>query len=132
MNTSVARARENGQASARTHVWTDTRPVGWVGCASALRFGGRRAHTRAPFDWRAHRLFNRSGYTHAEKLPSNAIEARATFDVELYELQRLYMANRGIWEAISSAGPACGIQTTTADVELYIEVLNELLQHLAR
>jgi glutamate-1-semialdehyde 2,1-aminomutase len=84
------------------------------------------------FDWRAHRLFNRSGYTHADKLPANAIEARATFDVELYELQRLYMANRGIWEAISSAGPACGIQTTTADVERYLEVLNEFLQHLAQ
>jgi glutamate-1-semialdehyde 2,1-aminomutase len=84
------------------------------------------------FDWRAHRLFNRSGYTHADKLPSNAIEARATFDVELYELQRLYMANRGVWEAVSSAGPACGIQTSTDDVELYLEVLNEFLQHLAR
>jgi glutamate-1-semialdehyde 2,1-aminomutase len=80
------------------------------------------------FEWRAHRLFNRSGYTHAGELPSNAIQARATFDIELYELQRLYMANRGIWEAISSAGPACGIQTTTADIDRYLDVLDEFLQ----
>lgn len=82
------------------------------------------------FEWRAHRLYNRSGYTHAPQLPTNAIEARATFDVELYNLQRLYMANRGIWEAISTAGPACGIQTTSADVEDYLDVLDGFLHDL--
>ena len=80
------------------------------------------------FQWRAHRLFNRSGYTHASELPANAIEARATFDTDLYELQRLYMANRGIWEAISSAGPACGIQTIGADVDRYLDVLDSFLK----
>ena len=79
------------------------------------------------FGWRAHRLYNRSGYTHARQLPTNAIEARATFDIELYNLQRLYMANRGIWEAISTAGPACGIQTNNADVDQYLDVLDGFL-----
>jgi glutamate-1-semialdehyde 2,1-aminomutase len=59
--------------------------------------------------WRAHRLFNRSGYTHGPELPANALEARASFDRELYTLQRLYMANRGVWDGIEMAGPACGI-----------------------
>jgi glutamate-1-semialdehyde 2,1-aminomutase len=80
--------------------------------------------------WRAHRLFNRSGYTHASELPTNAIEARQTFDIELYDLQRLYMANRGVWEAINSAGPACGIQTSVTDVDRYLEVLDALLGEL--
>jgi len=77
--------------------------------------------------WRAHRLFNRSGYTHGPDLPSNAVEARASFDLELYNLQRLYMANRGVWEAIDSAGPACGIQTAEAHVDRYLEVLASFL-----
>ena len=77
--------------------------------------------------WRSHRLYNRSGYTHAPELPRNAIEARARFDLELYNLQRLYMANRGIWEAIDSAGPACGIQATEADVDRYLETLDGFL-----
>jgi glutamate-1-semialdehyde 2,1-aminomutase len=81
-------------------------------------------------DWRAHRLYNRTGYTHAPQLPTNAIEARATFDLELYNLQRLYMANRGIWEAISSAGPACGIQTSCGDVDKYLDVLDQFVQEL--
>jgi glutamate-1-semialdehyde 2,1-aminomutase len=82
--------------------------------------------------WRAHRLFNRSGYTHAPELPSNALQARATFDLELYNLQRLYMANRGVWEAIYSAGPACGIQTTEADVDRYLTVLDDFLSDVTR
>ncbi len=81
--------------------------------------------------WRAHRLFNRSGYTHAPELPANALEARATFDLELYNLQRIYMANRGIWEAIDSAGPACGAQTSGAHVDRYLEVLGDFLDELA-
>jgi hypothetical protein len=38
------------------------------------------------------------------------------------------MANRGIWEAISSAGPACGIQTTSSDVDRYLDALNSFLR----
>jgi glutamate-1-semialdehyde 2,1-aminomutase len=81
-------------------------------------------------DWRAHRLFNRSGYTHAPRLPRNALEARATFDVELFAVQRVYMANRGVWEAIDSAGPACGTRTTAEAVDRYLEVLGEFLAEL--
>jgi len=78
-------------------------------------------------DWCAHRLFNRAGYTHGPALPTNALEARRTFDIALFNAQRLYMANRGVWEAIYSAGPACGIQTTTEQVERYLEVLDGFL-----
>ena len=80
--------------------------------------------------WRAHRLFNRSGYTHSPELPANALQARATFDRELYNLQRLHMANRGIWEAIDSAGPACGMHTTEADVDRYLDALDVFLREL--
>jgi glutamate-1-semialdehyde 2,1-aminomutase len=83
-------------------------------------------------DWRAHRLFNRSGYTHGPALPTNALEARASFDLDLYNTQRLYMANRGIWEAIDSAGPACGAQTTSDDVDSYLGTLDGFLRELHR
>jgi glutamate-1-semialdehyde 2,1-aminomutase len=78
-------------------------------------------------EWRAHRLFNRSGYTHAPELPADAEQARASFDTGVYNLQRLYAANRGVWDAIDSAGPACGIRHTNADVERYLDVLDSFL-----
>jgi glutamate-1-semialdehyde 2,1-aminomutase len=81
-------------------------------------------------EWRAHRLFNRSGYTHGPDLPTNVVEARASFDAELFNAQRLYMVNRGVWEAIDSAGPACGIQTTPDQVDRYLETLDGFLHEV--
>jgi hypothetical protein len=37
------------------------------------------------------------------------------------------MANRGIWEAIDTAGPACGTQASEADVDRYLETLESFL-----
>ena len=82
-------------------------------------------------DWRAHRLFNRSGYTHGPALPRNAAEAFGSFDTHLFNIQRVYMANRGIWDAIDSAGPAAGIQTTSDHVDRYLDVLDAFLSEVA-
>jgi glutamate-1-semialdehyde 2,1-aminomutase len=81
-------------------------------------------------DWRAHRLRNRSGVTHAARLPRDAREARATFDSELYNLQRLYLVNRGIWEAIDSAGPAVSLVADDSDVDAYLDAFDDFLAEL--
>ena len=113
-------------------VLTDNRYEHAAAIGERLADGIEAAAAAHGLRWRAHRLYNRSGYTHAPEVPSNAVEARATFDAELYNLQRLYMANRGVWEAIYSAGPACGIQTSEADVDQYLEVLEGFLGEVAR
>ena len=58
-------------------------------------------------------------------------ELRPRGTLELLNLQRLYMANRGIWEAIDSAGPACGTQASEADVDRYLQVLDDFLRELS-
>lgn len=80
--------------------------------------------------WRSHRLFNRSGYTHGPELPTNAEQAQTSFDTALFNVQRIFMANRGIWEAIDSAGPAVGIQTTADHVDRYLSVLDEFFSQV--
>jgi glutamate-1-semialdehyde 2,1-aminomutase len=82
------------------------------------------------FDWCAHRLRNRSGITHAPHQPRDAREAHATFDADLYNLQRLYLANRGIWDAIDSAGPAVSLVAEQADVDAYLEAFDGFLGEL--
>ena len=102
----------------------------------AAALGGRLADgiestaTELGLDWRAHRLFNRSGYTHGPDLPRSAADARNNFDASLFNTQRVYMANRGIWEAIESAGPAAGIRSTDADVDRYVNVLHDFLSEV--
>ena len=45
------------------------------------------------------------GYCLEPELPRNAREAARSIDVELVDARRLHLANRGIWDAIASAGP---------------------------
>ena len=82
--------------------------------------------------WRAHRLFNRSGLHARARAPRRTpLRPVPASTLELYNLQRLFMANRGIWEAVDTAGPACGIQASEADVDRYLGVLDEFLHEVS-
>jgi len=63
---------------------------------------------------------------------TNADEARACADDLLTRLIRVWLANRGVWEAIVGAGPVVPVPATDDDVDAYLVAWDELLQHLAR
>jgi glutamate-1-semialdehyde aminotransferase len=77
--------------------------------------------------WKAHRLFPRSGYAFSGTLAHTGAQAREAHDGELHRLLRLFMANRGVWEAMEWAGPTMSVPATDADAERYLEILAELL-----
>jgi glutamate-1-semialdehyde 2,1-aminomutase len=77
--------------------------------------------------WRAHRLGGRSGYCLEPELPRDARDAERSLDRELIDARRLYMANRGVWDAIAGAGPAASFAHTAADVDEYLTVLEGFL-----
>lgn len=107
------------------------RPDSTVGVGSGLADGIESAAADAGRPWRAHRLFPRSGFAHDGRLPTNADEARRGFRRDVMDLQRVYLANRGIWEAIYSAGPCVGIAHTDTDVDEHLNVLAAFVQDLA-
>jgi glutamate-1-semialdehyde 2,1-aminomutase len=43
------------------------------------------------------------------------------------DARKLFMANRGLWDAVASAGPGCSFQHEAKDVDLYLEVAAEFL-----
>jgi glutamate-1-semialdehyde 2,1-aminomutase len=86
---------------------------------------------QAGLPWCAHRLFPRSGYAHGGRLPQNAEEARRGRRPDVTDLQRVYFANRGVWEAQYSAGHCVGIAHTASDVDQYLSVLAEFTGELA-
>jgi glutamate-1-semialdehyde 2,1-aminomutase len=95
-----------------------------------LADGIERISRRAGFFWSAHRLYARSGYTYAERLPRNAAEYYEHEDVELDLLKRVYFANRGVWEALIGAGPTASVAATREDVDHYLAVLEEFVGEL--
>jgi glutamate-1-semialdehyde 2,1-aminomutase len=80
--------------------------------------------------WTTHRFWPRSGLSFSPTMPRNAVEARATLDVPLRQLMRVYFANRGVWDAIVGAGPTCSVAATDEDVDAYVSALRELVGEL--
>jgi glutamate-1-semialdehyde 2,1-aminomutase len=104
--------------------------------AKAARLGERLARgiesgaQNRGLGWSAHRLYCRSGYHFAERLPRTTAEAQAADDPELRNLMRVYMANRGVWEAITSQSPAVSFAAEDADIDLYLSVYETCLDEL--
>ena len=95
-----------------------------------LADGLEAAVRRTGLPWSIPRLFPRSGTVFAPSLPRNADEARATEDRLLTNLLRVYLANRGVWEAIPGAGPTVPVPAVEEDVDRYASAYRELLDEL--
>ncbi len=106
--------------------------------ASTQRLGARLADgmragvERIGLPWHIHHLGPRSGYTFQPEPVRNADEARACQDDLLTRLIRIWLANRGVWEAIVGAGPVAAVPATDEDVDAYLAAWNELLDVLGR
>jgi glutamate-1-semialdehyde 2,1-aminomutase len=106
--------------------------------ASTARLGAKLANGMAAtvratgLPWHIHHLGPRAGYTFRPEPVTNADEARACADDLLTRLIRVWLANRGVWEAIVGAGPVVPVPATDDDVDAYLVAWGELLQRLAR
>ena len=75
---------------------------------------------RRSLAWRAFRCGPRSGFCLAPALPRDGAEAARSLDYELINARRVYMANRGIWDAVGSAGPQASFAHSPADIDRYV------------
>jgi len=73
---------------------------------------------------------NRSGYTFGPKHPRNALEFEHFSDPMLQNTMRVYFANRGVWDAISRAGPTASFAMEAGDIVLYLERVEKFLREL--
>jgi glutamate-1-semialdehyde 2,1-aminomutase len=94
-----------------------------------LADGIEEAIGSAGLPWTAIRLGPRSGQWYGP-VPRTGAEAHALTDGELTRLIRIWLANRGVWEALPGAGPTVPVPATRADVTRYIEAYGELLAQL--
>jgi glutamate-1-semialdehyde 2,1-aminomutase len=120
-------------AAARATMLEILTPEAYAGTqrlGARLAGGMRAAVDRAGLPWHIHHLGPRSGYTFRPTPVRNAADARACADELLVRLIRVWLANRGVWEAIVGAGPVCSVPATDADVDAYVGAWDELLAAL--
>jgi glutamate-1-semialdehyde 2,1-aminomutase len=91
----------------------------------------REAVASNGLDWFIHHIGPRAGYTFAPEAPRNAAEAWAIDDHLIRRVLRIWMANRGVWEAIVGAGPVVPVPGSTGDVDLYHEHFATALEAIA-
>jgi glutamate-1-semialdehyde 2,1-aminomutase len=95
-----------------------------------LATGMRAGVARTGLPWFIHELGPRAGYTFRRNPVRDAAEARACRDDLLARLIRIWLANRGVWEAIVGAGPVVPVPANDDDVDAYVSAWNELLDRL--
>ena len=117
-------------AAARATLESLLRPEDY---ARVIRLGERLADgieaaiAAAGLPWRAFRLGPRSGYCLAPELPRNGAQAKLSLDGDWINARRLFMANRGVWDAIQSAGPQASLVHVEADIDRYVALAGEFL-----
>jgi len=94
-----------------------------------LADGIERAIDAAGLPWTVIRFGPRSGQWYGP-MPRTGAEAYALTDGQLTRLIRVWLANRGIWEALPGAGPTVPVPATSADVTRYVTAYSELLAEL--
>jgi glutamate-1-semialdehyde 2,1-aminomutase len=80
--------------------------------------------------WRAFRFGPRSGFCLTPDWPRGVDEAVASIHRPFTAARRVFMANRGIWDAIWSAGPQVGFSHDAADIDRYLAVAAEFLDQV--
>jgi glutamate-1-semialdehyde 2,1-aminomutase len=94
---------------------------------AALAEGLRGIFAKHDLPWTAFELGPRSGYCLAPALPRSYAEAALSLDAALIDARRVFMANRGIWDAVASAGPQASFAHTDRDIAAYLETADAFI-----
>jgi glutamate-1-semialdehyde 2,1-aminomutase len=101
-----------------------------AGLGERLADGIEAAARERGLSWRAHRFGARTGYCLGPELPRTAREAHISMDPLFSDARRVFFANRGVWDAISSSGPHVSFAHDAADIEVYLDILGDFLDEM--
>jgi glutamate-1-semialdehyde 2,1-aminomutase len=97
-----------------------------------LSDGLNRIFKEHDLPWHAPHLGGRSGYCLTPELPRNSDEANQSLNYELIDARRCFLNNRGIWDAIASAGPSASFAHQGTDIDIYLNVVNDFIAEVRR
>jgi glutamate-1-semialdehyde 2,1-aminomutase len=97
-----------------------------------LADGLERIFQRLSLPWTAFRCGPRSGFCLQPQLPRTGPQSWESLDYDFIDARRVYLANRGVWDAVGSAGPQASFAHTVADINRYLAVVEEFLTIVCR
>jgi glutamate-1-semialdehyde aminotransferase len=122
---SMAAARATMLEILTPEAYANTQTLG-----ARLAEGMRAEVERTGLPWYVPHLGPRAGYVFRPEPVRSAAEARTCWDDLLTRLIRVWLANRGVWEAIVGAGPVVPVPATDEDVDAYVGAWGEMVSAL--
>lgn len=95
-----------------------------------LQTGLQREVDRVQLPWTLDRLGGRVQWRLTPEMPQTAAQSFASLVLPLVDARKVYMANRGIWDAIATSGPSVSYAIDDDDVDAYITVAGQFLDDL--
>ncbi|HQE16639.1 MAG TPA: aminotransferase class III-fold pyridoxal phosphate-dependent enzyme [Mycobacterium sp.] len=97
-----------------------------------LQVGLQREIDRVGLPWTIDRLGGRIQFRLSAEAPRNGAESYASLVLPLADARKVFLLNRGVWDAIATAGPSVSYAIDQADIDTYVAVAGEFLQALTR
>jgi glutamate-1-semialdehyde 2,1-aminomutase len=85
---------------------------------------------RVGLPWTIDRLGGRVQWRPTPVAPRTGADGFASVVLPICDAQKVFMANRGVWDAIAASGPSVSYAASAADVDAYVTVAGEFLDEL--
>jgi len=95
--------------------------------AGNLAAGMRAVIYERGLPWSVCQIGTRVWCCFSDELPTNSDEVESVDIPELRDLQRIYLANRGIWDFGTWAGPIVGLPASERDIDAYLAAWRDLM-----
>ena len=87
---------------------------------------------RVGLPWTIDRLGGRIQFRLTPQAPRNGAESFASIVLPLADARKTFLLNRGVWDAIATAGPSVSYAIEGADVDMYITAAGDFLDELTQ
>jgi glutamate-1-semialdehyde 2,1-aminomutase len=95
-----------------------------------LQCGLQAQVDRVGLPWTIDRLGGRAQWRLTPRPPRTGADGFDSVVLPIDDARKAFMANRGVWDAISAAGPAVSFAANEEDVDTYVAVAGEFLDDL--
>jgi len=97
-----------------------------------LQTGLQRKIDKAGLPWTIDRLGGRIQFRLTPEAPRNGAESYASLVLPLADARKVFLLNRGVWDAIATAGPSVSYAIDRADIDTYVNAAGDFLHELTR
>lgn len=113
-----------------TEIFTQAAADRVAGLGERLQRGLQAQIDRVGLPWTIDRLGGRVQWRLTAEPPRTGPDGLASAVLPICDARKIFLANRGIWDAIAAAGPAVSYAASAADVDAYISVAGKFLDEL--